>query len=114
MADMRDRLIELLESARYWGCGTSTEIADHLLANGVILPEWILVEDRLPEQPGMYLVTGRSYGTKTPKIWVCECMKIGPLVGWCNNALNPCVKAWMPLPEPPKEAEKALKEKENG
>ena len=37
MADMRDRLIELLESARYWGCGTSTEIADHLLANGVIL-----------------------------------------------------------------------------
>lgn len=35
MADMRDRLIEMLESARYWGCGTSTEIADHLLANGV-------------------------------------------------------------------------------
>ena len=35
---MRDRLIELIESARYWGANTSEEIADHLLANGVIVP----------------------------------------------------------------------------
>lgn len=35
---MRERLIELIESARYWGSGTSDEIADHLLANGVIVP----------------------------------------------------------------------------
>ena len=35
---MRERLIELIESTRYWGSGTSEEIADHLLANGVIVP----------------------------------------------------------------------------
>lgn len=44
---MRDRLIDLIESSRYWGSGTSEEIADHLLANGVIVQsegEWLLEE----------------------------------------------------------------------
>lgn len=37
---MRDKLIELIESSRYWGSGTSAEIADHLIANNVfVLPE---------------------------------------------------------------------------
>ena len=37
---MRDKLIELIESCRYWGAGTSAEIADHLIANNVfVLPE---------------------------------------------------------------------------
>ena len=35
---MRDRLIELIESARYWGSNTSEEIADRLLADGVLVP----------------------------------------------------------------------------
>lgn len=35
---MRDWLIDLIESSRYWGSGTSEEIADYLLANGVIVP----------------------------------------------------------------------------
>jgi hypothetical protein len=38
--EVRDRLIELLESTRYWGSGTSEEIADYLLANGVIAPPY--------------------------------------------------------------------------
>lgn len=33
----REKLIELIESARYWGSNTSAEIADHLIANGVIV-----------------------------------------------------------------------------
>lgn len=37
---MRDKLIELIESSRYWGAGTSAEIADRLIANNVfVLPE---------------------------------------------------------------------------
>lgn len=37
---MRDKLIELIESSRYWGAGTSAEIADHLIANNVfVLPD---------------------------------------------------------------------------
>ena len=35
---MRDRLIELIESARFWGANTSEEIADRLIAVGVIVP----------------------------------------------------------------------------
>ena len=128
MADMINRLTELLAEADYLyyerlrDAESDSEVlktvksvygiyADHLIANGVITHEWISVEDRLPKRPGMYLVTGRSYGDKTPKIWICEFIKFGPFAGWCNNALNPCVKAWMPLPDPPKEAEKVLGEK---
>lgn len=62
---MRDRLIDLIESARYWGANTSDEIADHLLADGVICPpckvgdvvhakgEWWLDKDEVVD----YLIT---------------------------------------------------------
>ena len=39
----REKLIELIDSARYWGSNTSAEIADHLIANGVVIQkqgEW--------------------------------------------------------------------------
>ena len=34
----RERLVELIESTRYWGSGTTEEIADYLLANGGLFP----------------------------------------------------------------------------
>ena len=37
--DVRKKLVELIESARYWGCGTSEEIAQNLIANGVTVQE---------------------------------------------------------------------------
>ena len=37
--DVREKLVELIESARYWGSGTSEEIADHLIDNGVTVQE---------------------------------------------------------------------------
>ena len=49
MMDVREKLVELIESARYWGSNTSEEIADHLISNGVTVQEWISVKDRLPE-----------------------------------------------------------------
>ena len=33
--NVREKLVELIESARYWGSNTSEEIADTLLDNGV-------------------------------------------------------------------------------
>ena len=42
--DVREKLVELIESARYWGSNTSEEIADHLLRNGVTVRgcgEWV-------------------------------------------------------------------------
>lgn len=56
--------------------------------------KWIPVEERLPNGNGEYLVSGND------KVWVCEFMILGGVGGWCNNARNPCVKAWMPKPKP--------------
>lgn len=67
--------------------------------------EWIPVPERLPEKTGKYLVYGRGNCYQESKIWICGCISIGNVVGWCNDAHNPIVTHWMPLPEPP-EAEK--------
>ena len=37
--DVREKLVELIESARYWGSNTSEEIADNLLDSGVTVQE---------------------------------------------------------------------------
>jgi hypothetical protein len=62
--------------------------------------KWIPVTERLPNGNGGYLVSGKD------KVWVCEFMILGDVGGWCNSAMNPCVKYWMPLPEPPKDGER--------
>ena len=67
-------------------------------------PRWIPVTERLPEKTGKYLVCGRWRGNPT-EIWVCEFMTLGYLKGWANNAANPIVTHWMPLPEPPTKEE---------
>ena len=46
--DVREKLVELIESARYWGSNTSEEIADNLLENGVTVQKcgyWISLTD---------------------------------------------------------------------
>ena len=53
--DVREKLVELIESARYWGSNTSEEIADSLIAHGVTVQEWISVKDRLPEHGDVVL-----------------------------------------------------------
>lgn len=51
--DVRGKLVELVKRAiTDWKHGDVSEmIADHLIANGVTVQEWILVDDRLPEIP---------------------------------------------------------------
>ena len=50
--DVREKLVELIESARYWGSNTSEEIAENLISNGVTVQEWIPVTEMLPEDGG--------------------------------------------------------------
>ena len=64
--------------------------------------EWIPVTERLPEKTGEYLVCGQWRG-KPAETWVCELISFGKIKGWANEARNPAVTHWMPLPEPPKE-----------
>ena len=91
-------------------------IADHLIANGVTVQEWISVKDRLPEEDGNYLVC--HWFMKTPIISLCGFAKDGEEVDeydlkWQKNvwydycseygyvAIND-ITHWMPLPQPPK------------
>ena len=46
--DVREKLVELIESARYLGSNTSEEIADNLITNGVTVQEyghWVSLTD---------------------------------------------------------------------
>ena len=99
--DVREKLVELIESARYWGSNTSEEIADHLIANGITAHEWISVEDRLPEnnQWALCFMKDKSFGTFRVLQW--------NYVDWRWNDGNEWfdekdVTHWMPLPRPPK------------
>ena len=98
--DVREKLVELIESARYWGSGTSEEIADHLIDNGVTVQEWISVKDRLPEPGKQVLIYSRydfcesAFYIGVPGKW---------RVTWNHEMLDAdSVTHWMQMPEPPK------------
>ena len=101
--DVREKLVELIESARYWGSNTSEEIADHLINNGVTVQEWISVTEMLPEPfvsvlafipSEEHLPTVHESYIAEHSAWVCiltaERYKTGE------------VTHWMPMPKPPK------------
>lgn len=92
--NVREKLVELIESARYWGSDTSQEIADHLIANGVTVQEWIPVTDRLPETDGYFLCWNDFHGCIVGHFWAKGKYFISKAAS---------VTHWMPLPEPPKE-----------
>ena len=77
----------------------SESVADHLIANGVTIPEWISVEERLPEDSDEVNLCTRSgivgigYYDKYRKNWVQY---------YAGGALCVDVTHWMPLPKPPK------------
>ena len=44
MMDVREKMVELIESARYWGSNTSEEIAENLIDHGVTVQECKVAE----------------------------------------------------------------------
>ena len=113
--DDREKLVELIESARYWGSGTSEEIADHLIDNGVTVQEWINSEEMLPEFPCLAIdVNGNSVfipdgiitikdkhgewcvnASLAKEVRLIDGTKIDALI-WENR-----IAYWMPLPKMP-------------
>ena len=84
----------------------SVNFADHLIANGVTVNEWISVKDRLPETNYRTMVIVCVDGNKSAARWFERTMISGKLVErfkypWdvitCENITH-----WMPLPQPPK------------
>ena len=95
----REKLIELMEQAYY--CSIE-ELADHLIANGVVVREWIPFDDIKPKDGQSVLgitTEGEMEVYQFDAEWKhCLC-KYGGHVKTFN------ITHWMPLPEPPKEVE---------
>ena len=99
--DVREKLVELIESARYWGSNTSEEIAENLLENGVTVQEWISVEDELPEVGGYVVCIAKRNPFSRFMPMVARIEKNG----WVNPITEQYISEvthWMPLPQPPK------------
>ena len=70
---------------------------ENLPAADVREEKWISVKEHMPDKCGMYYVTGGG------RVWLCELFAFGETKGWINNALNPTIEAWFPIPKPPRE-----------
>ena len=91
----REKLIELCGDLMELPCCDTYEgMADHLIANGVTVQEWISVKDRLPNIDEQCLLCIENRITKYR--WVA--------IGYFHTNYDEYVTHWMPLPEPPKEA----------
>ena len=95
--DVREKLVDLIESARYWGSDTSAEIADYLITNGVTVQEWISVYDELPEVGGYVVCIAKRNPFSRFMPMVARIEKNG----WVNPITEQYISEvthWMPLP----------------
>jgi hypothetical protein len=121
--DTREKLIELL-GERFRGCDnplyyTSDEvverIADHLIAGGATIQQWIPVTERLPEVVSKHNTSRGDYtdsirvlcacvkadGKKMVKEGYCRVYSDG-YIRWKIPGTIHTVTHWMPLPPAPK------------
>lgn len=120
MPNTRKQLIDLIHHCTSCEECWDEDIADHLIANGVTVQQWISVKDRLPEEHDS--IWAKLYGTKSwqPGLFrkcsydVIACVEkkdgsrrvisIRTYDGkWDHNKLNEeTVICWQPMPQPPK------------
>lgn len=101
--DVREKLVELLRDVQYLG-GLEEKIADHLIANGVTVQEWISVDERLPEEKVNCIVHYKHAYCDNDDYWAIGiCFYNGEKfqMDWSYKVTH-----WMPLPKPPKGAYK--------
>ena len=97
---MREKLIELLDALGIdddWY--TNGEIADHIIANGVTVQQWIPVSERLPERYKYVLLWDAM--DRDIFMGVLDDKREWYIPGYSGELF--IVTHWMPLPEPPKE-----------
>ena len=100
--DVKEKLVEFL--TEFYGCDPmyygvdALAIAQHLIAHGVTVQEWISATERLPESGKESVLIDLRWGEVD--------------IGWCedgrwrsefvNEYEDGEVTHWMPLPNPPK------------
>ena len=101
--NVREKLVELIESARYWGSNTSDEIADHLISNGVTVQECKL-GDKIYQTDGVRIyesIIGEITLTAKRTIFVTENIAFDErAIG--NSVFLSYAEAEAHLPLPPK------------
>ena len=110
--DVREKLVELLDRFVYDEWYGNGDIAEKLISNGVTVQEWISVDDRLPEESGLYITFGC---TAAPVLWLHNFDKdMGKFGVWwdydTDGKKHPQyrfieaedITHWMPIPEKPK------------
>ena len=114
--DDREKLVELFYDNNVI-CdqkieGLADDVID-IIANGVTVPQWISVDDRLPDETGRYLAVKKriapdDFGGNRTDIAIIRFsaddgfrMPIH-IPDWINKKINEEVTHWMPLPEMPK------------
>ena len=105
---MREKLIELIDEYEY--PSSVTGMADHLIANGVTVQQWIPVSERLPENDSHKLYAERItynvvvYGNVSAAVYGS---KVGENVyDWWVDRRGYVVEGvthWQPAPLPPVE-----------
>ena len=101
MTEQRKKLIDLFLG--WGGLGNcAEEMADYLIAEGVMVQRWIPVTERLPNICEPVLVCVDFMGGKAVRA-SDRYGKNGVL--WSGIPSNTNVTHWMPLPEPPKEVD---------
>ena len=101
--DVREKLVDLIIDAKRTDPETGSfaeYLADHLIANGVTVQEWISVDERLPEH-GDVVLCFMKFGGQRLLLWD------GVSSRWLGYGLGDDWKKtdvanWMPLPNPPK------------
>ena len=111
--DVREKLLELIIDAKRTDPETGSfaeYLADHLIANGVTVQEWIPVDDRLPENDEndwvlAQVVEDNGY-MHIPRVMEYRQAKddwFEETYGWLSEHNGVfTVTHWMPLPKPPK------------
>ena len=103
--DVKEKLVELLDNAIIdsddnYGFPNTNQVADHLIANGVTVQEWISVKDRLPGKNVNCIVHYKHAYCNNDGYWAIECCFYDGEKFQIGLAYK--VTHWMPLPEPPK------------
>ena len=102
MMDVREKLIDLIVDAKRTDpeTGSFTEyLADHLIANGVTVQEWISVDDRLPEVGGYVVCIAK----RNPFFRFMPMVARIEKNGWVNPITEQYISEvthWMPMPQP--------------
>ena len=98
--DVREKLVELLDIIIQPGQKTLGDIADHLIAHGVTVQEWISVDYRLPED-GVRVLAAHDDGVV--RIGICRGYFPAVVSKKHTKTFGIAeVTHWMPLPAPPK------------